>query len=78
MTYRLTIPSNMSFQDWADVVVQDLEAEGLVPINKGEDQWQPWAISLSQVPLVAGRNPPNPIQYKNWKDWAERFIGAIY
>lgn len=78
MTYRIAIPTNMAFQDWADTVLQDLEVIGLSPISTSQDQWQKWATSVCQIPQLAGKNPPNPWQYQDWKQWAEQFIYTVY
>jgi hypothetical protein len=78
MSYRLTLPVRMQFTDWAHQVLQDLEPIGLSPISAEESDWRSWATSVCQLPVIAGRNPPNPQQYSDWQVWAENFTRSVY
>lgn len=78
MTVRLTLPTRMSFTDWANQILQDLEKEGLSPVKADERNWQGWATSVCQIPVIAGYNPPNPQKYTDWKVWAEHFLRSVY
>ena len=40
------------------------------------EQWQPWAMQFLNNTTL-GRNLPNPYNFADWRDWADRFAQAL-
>lgn len=76
MSISITRPTGMRLMDWADQVCLDLDFIGAVGKLMREDEWQNWAIQFLNS-LALGRNLPSPYDFKNWKDWADRFCQAL-
>ena len=78
MGYSVTLPVGMELQDWANQVCLDLSASGAV-INILVDgkQWQKWALSFMNQPDISRFNPPNPLEFQDWVDWANRFVQTV-
>lgn len=72
----ITRPQGMRLTDWADRVVQDLEAYGVFGKLMSEHEWQDWGVQFLNN-AVLGRNLPNPYNFGDWKDWAERLCGSL-
>ena len=69
---RITLPTGLQLQDWADQLSLDLDPYGAVRRLDDINKWQDWAVQFvtsTQLP----QNAPNPYQFNNWLDWAERF-----
>lgn len=66
-------PVNMGLLDWADQVAFGLDAA--LPVQKlmREDEWQDWAASIKTSLAADQKDIPNPYQFSDWKQWAERF-----
>lgn len=65
-------PYGMTIIEWADAVVlatQDVWSLGRLD---DESDWQNWAVGLVRAPEVARRAPPDPYQFNDWREWAER------
>lgn len=63
-------PVGISLQDWADSVALDLGIYGVVG-KITDDDWQSWAIQLCNN-VGIGKNIPNPYQFEQWDEWAQR------
>lgn len=72
----LTAPTNLSLLDWASQAVTDLSPFGIYGRLENENAWQDWAAQfLNSISL--GRNIPDPYQFSDWREWAERLYGAL-
>lgn len=76
MTF-LTQPIHMSLADWTDQICLDANVGGLIGTLEKEDDWQEWALTLINLPYFSRFNPPNPLGFGDWKQWAERFINTV-
>ncbi len=76
MSTRVTLPTGLQLQDWADQVCLDLDAFG--PLGRLQDvnNWQGWAAQFLNINTL-GQNLPNPYAFKDWQDWAQRFCGLL-
>lgn len=63
-------PVNITLRDWADSVSLDLGVYGIVG-KIDEDDWQAWGVQFTNN-VGIGKNMPNPYQFEDWRDWAER------
>ena len=72
----LTLPSYMSLQDWADQICLDLDTTGAIARLLDENAWQDWAIQFLNL-LALGRDLPNPYNFADWREWAERFCQTL-
>lgn len=39
--------------------------------------WQVWALTVVQSPRIAAFNPPNPLEFTQWREWAQRFNQTV-
>jgi len=69
------MPTGLTLQDWADQVSLDLDRYGAMSKIAG-DEWQNWGVQLLNNSSL-GHNIPNPYQFDNWSDWAERLCGVL-
>lgn len=65
------------FKDWAGATILPLAPLVLAPAPPDDEHWQAWALSIIQVPSVAGYQPPDPRDYASWTEWALRFNQAV-
>lgn len=70
-------PVGMPVRTWCDFMVSELLAYGQVPYLQTESDWQDWGQRVCKLPGIAGLNPPNPMYFNNFYDWAERFNSAV-
>jgi hypothetical protein len=61
----------MSLHEWCDFMVPVLEQFGNLGRLDGEN-WQEWALQLLNLPRLSGTVVPDPFQFAEWSDWAER------
>jgi hypothetical protein len=66
----ITRPTGMELRDWADQVTLDLDVYGPVSHITGDD-WQGWGVQFLSFGSI-GKNLPNPYNFTDWRDWAER------
>ena len=66
-----------TFVEWADYMYPDLSEFGVVARAFSEDDWQSWAAGVLSLNGIAQVGAPDPYQFKDWKDWAIRFNGAM-
>ena len=70
-------PRNLTVKQWCDFNVPQLATYGQVPFLVDETQWQLWGIEICKNPGIAAFNPPNPLFFSDFYDWAERFNSAV-
>lgn len=75
-TPRVTLPTGMSLRDWADQIALDLDPYGALSRLQDENHWQDWGVQFLNNTTL-GRNLPNPYNFNDWKEWAERLSGAL-
>lgn len=73
----MIIPINISFDEWSNQMLLDLQQYGNIPLPSGLANWREWAQSLLLVPGISVYNPPEPVLSDSWVDWAQRFIGVF-
>ena len=73
---RITLPTGMSLRDWADQLALDLDPYGVVSRLDDEAAWQDWGVQFCNNTTL-GRNLPNPYNFNDWKEWAERLSGVL-
>lgn len=69
------MPIGMQLSDWADRLVYDLSAYDAFAPLIGDD-WKTWAAQFARNSAI-GYQVPNPDQFTEWQDWAERLCGAL-
>lgn len=75
MSIRITLPTGMGLQDWADQISLDLDAYGAFGRLDDVTNWQNWAMQfLNNASLK--ENFPLPYGFTDWREWAERFCQA--
>lgn len=73
---NITRPVGMRLLDWADQVCLDLDFSGPVGKLDFEENWQNWGAQFFNNASL-GRNIPNPYEFTDWKNWAERFCQSL-
>ena len=73
---NITRPSGMALRDWADCVVLDLDNYGAFGRLTDEAHWQDWGVQFLNNTTL-GRNLPNPYQFTDWRQWAERMAQLL-
>lgn len=73
----ITLPIIIGLRDWADQVVLDLRQYGAIPQLDDEEKWQEWAISFCVISGISQKNPPNPLYFSDWREWASRFAQVM-
>lgn len=76
MSVRITLPTYMGLRDWADQISLDLDSYGAFGRLDIESNWQAWAMQFINN-MTLKSNLPNPYQFDNWHDWAERFCQTV-
>jgi hypothetical protein len=72
----ITQPTGLTLRDWADQVVLDLDGFGAFGRLGDENAWQDWAVQFLNNGTL-NRSLPDPYKFANWRDWAERLVGAL-
>ena len=73
----ITLPVIIGLQDWADQIVLDLDAYGPIPRLENEDEWQEWAVAFCVISGISQKNPPSPLLFSDWREWASRFAQVM-
>ncbi len=64
----------MRLSDWADCLVFDLKNYGTFSPLTAESDWVRWATQFINNSQLVGK-VPNPAQFTDWQEWAERLCG---
>lgn len=67
---------NMNLRDWADQISLDLDSFGAFGRLNDEGKWQDWAMQFINNTSL-NENIPNPYNFQEWRDWAERFCQSV-
>lgn len=71
-------PRFMNVIEWTDRMVPILTQKGAdVGRLESPDQWQEWARSVILSNNQYQATVPNPYQFYDWQDWAERFLQVM-
>lgn len=70
-------PRGLTVTQWTDAMTLQLTGMSQPPRLDSPTVWQQWALVVSQSPHIALFNPPNPLQYRDWREWAERFNQTV-
>lgn len=70
-------PRDLNVVEWTDYMATELEGYSTPPRLDDPTQWRGWALIVCQSPRIASFNPPNPMQFADWRDWAQRFSQAV-
>lgn len=70
-------PRGLAVTDWTDFMTTQLVGYSVPPRLDDPKSWQTWALVVCQSPRIAAFNPPNPLTFTDWRDWAERFNQAV-
>ena len=65
-------PVNMSLTEWADAVMLTVADTWSFGKLDDENKWQDWAVGFVRAPSLAQRVLPDPYQFTDWRDWAQR------
>lgn len=70
-------PRYMSVIQWTDRMALLTDPICIAERLDDPDQWQDWATNLMDSCTNEGQNIPDPFDFDNWLDWAERFNQVV-
>lgn len=70
-------PRTMTVTDWTDSMSYSLERYGTISKLQNPADWQGWALGVVAFFDVGKQNPPNPLNYEDWQEWAFAFTRAV-
>lgn len=73
---QIPYPHDMDLKDWADGTTYALGNYTSVISLQGDD-WQDWGMFFFNNPQLVILGPPNPYDFKHWREWAERLADAL-
>ncbi len=65
-------PRGLTFQEWSDAIIFTLPTSWQLSDAVPEDDWRVFAAQLMRVPELSSRIVPDPSQFTDWREWAER------
>ena len=77
MSSPVPIPRGISLIDWADQVVFGLDSYGAFPHLQSESAWQDWAANFLLNGPLSAKGLPNPYEFDDWVQWADRFCAVL-
>lgn len=68
---------DMTVIEWADQMAFFIGS--VTPYERLDDpeKWQDWAAKYIGEPTELGQEMPNPYQFDDWREWAERLFYTI-
>jgi hypothetical protein len=72
----ITLPTGMELLDWSSRIIIDLDAYGSFGRLDDPSRWQDWGMQFLNNTTI-GRNLPIPYGFTDWREWAERLVGAL-
>jgi hypothetical protein len=72
----ITMPTGMELLDWASQIIIDLDAYGSFGRLDDANHWRDWGMQFLNNTTI-GRNLPIPYGFTDWREWAERLVGAL-
>jgi hypothetical protein len=70
-------PRGLTVTQWTDFMTLNLIGYSQPPRLDDPEEWQMWALLVVQSPRIASFNPPNPLEFRDWLQWAERFNQTV-
>ena len=69
-------PSDMGLREWTDSAAFSMIN---YPNSWGMDSpdWQMWGMIFFTDPFLNRYDPPNPYDYRDWKEWARRLADSM-
>lgn len=64
-------------RDWTDRMAPIILPYGDVYVLDSEENWKIWAAYVVNLPGFAILSPPNPAEFADWREWAQRFIEVL-
>ena len=65
-------PYGMGLRDWSDAIVLTVSTAWSLGRLTDEDDWQGWAVGIVRASPLTQSALPDPYQFDDWKDWAQR------
>ena len=63
--------------EWTDFTGAELESFGTVMRLDTPENWRDWAAHAISLGGLQAKNAPNPYQFDDWREWAERFNQVV-
>jgi hypothetical protein len=65
-------PKGLTLQQWFDAVMLDNPSNWALGTLTDASDWQIHAAGFVRAPPLAQRALPDPYQFNDWREWAER------
>ena len=69
-------PRNLSWDQWASLMVEAYAGQQLEIPNK-EENWRDWANGFHGIGLFNSDAVPSPSTFEKWQDWAQAIVGIV-
>lgn len=71
-------PRFMTVIEWTDRMALELDkVDQLIFRLDDPDDWRSWALNILDTPNFEGQNLPDPENYDDWQEWAQRFNQVV-
>lgn len=71
-------PRALNVIEWTDAMALQLRGFSQPPRLDDPKDWQGWALVVIQSPRIAASDPPSPLPFADWREWAMRFNQAVH
>jgi hypothetical protein len=55
----------------------DLSTYGALSRLDDEEKWKEWALQFCVISGLSQKNVPDPFDFIDWREWAQRFVGVV-
>jgi hypothetical protein len=67
-------PKHMDVIEWADAIILSVVDAWSYGRLDNPDEWQAWGTAFIRADKFVQQNPPDPYEFDDWRDWAERMF----
>ncbi len=74
MSVLVINPAYLTVREWTDYMTPNLEQFGNLGRLERDDKWREWGAQLLSMRGLSGSIVPNPYEFGDWREWAERCV----
>ena len=68
---------DMSITEWADQMIFLVGSDTAYERLDNPEMWQIWAMNFVGEPDQTGQDAPDPFQFDDWREWAQRLFYTV-
>lgn len=77
MSIRLILPAGMGAANWCNQMSLALSSISQFPVVRTDDDWRPWALSVSRQVSLSQYKIVSPDGFREWRPWADAFVRTL-